>query len=51
MSANDWKREQETLYALQNSNLMKQIADSTATHTRRDGDTPTKEHMDEITHI
>lgn len=32
ISADDWEREQETLYVLQNSSLMKQIADSLATH-------------------
>lgn len=51
MSADDWEREQETLYVLQNSNLMKQIADSTTTHTQRTGYTPTNEQMDEITRI
>ena len=51
MSADDWEREQETLHVLQNSSLMKQIADSTATHTQRKGYTPTKEQMDEITRI
>ncbi len=51
MSADDWEREQETLYVLQNSNLMKQISDSTITHTQRTGYTPTNEQMDEITRI
>lgn len=51
MSADDWEREQETLYVLQNSSLMKQIADSTATHTQRTGYAPTNEQMDEITRI
>ena len=51
MSADDWEREQETLYVLQNSSLMKQIADSTTTHTQRTGYTPTNEQMDEITRI
>jgi len=40
MSAEDWERDQETLYVLQNTSLMRQIADSSATHT---GYTPTKE--------
>jgi antitoxin YefM len=51
MSADDWEREQETLYVLQNSSLMQQIADSTTTHTQRTGYTPTNEQMDEITRI
>ena len=51
MSADDWEREQETLYVLQNSSLMKQIADSIATHTQRTGYTPTSEEVDEITRI
>lgn len=33
VSAEDWEREQETLYVLQNSSLMQQIASSLATHT------------------
>ena len=32
MSADDWAREQETLYVLQNNRLMQQIADSLKTH-------------------
>jgi antitoxin YefM len=35
VSAKDWEQEQETLYVLQNSSLMKQIADSMATHTQK----------------
>jgi antitoxin YefM len=34
MSADDWEREQETLYVLQNSSLMKQIVESTETHNQ-----------------
>ncbi|MBL4781258.1 MAG: type II toxin-antitoxin system Phd/YefM family antitoxin [Porticoccaceae bacterium] len=48
MSAEDWEREQETLYVLQNNKLMKQIADSTASHANRTGYTPTSEQLDEI---
>lgn len=51
MSADDWEREQETLYVLQNSSLMKQIAESLATHNNKTGYTPTKEEMNEITGI
>lgn len=51
ISAEDWEREQETLYVLQSSNLMQQLAESVKTHTERKGYTPTKEQMDEITGI
>ena len=51
MSAEDWEREQETLYVLQNSNLMQQIADSTATHNKKTGYQPTQEQMNEITNL
>lgn len=51
LSADDWDREQETLYVLQNNSLMKQIAASLATHTQNSGYTPTSEEMDEITHF
>ena len=48
MSAEDWDRDQETLYVLQNSNLMQQIAESSATHNAHKGYSPTKEQVDEI---
>jgi len=48
MSAEDWERDQETLYVLQNSSLMRQIAESSATHAARTGYTPTKDQLDEI---
>lgn len=48
MSAEDWERDQETLYVLQNSSLMRQIADSSATHQNGTGHTPTQEQLDEI---
>ena len=51
MSAEDWERDQETLYVLQNTSLMRQIADSTATHNAGTGHTPTKEQLDEIVGI
>ena len=51
MSAEDWEREQETLYILQNSSLMKQLAESAKTHIERKGYKPTKEQMNEITGI
>lgn len=49
MSADDWEREQETLYVLQNTSLMKQISESVATHSKNSGYTPTSEELDEIT--
>ena len=51
MSAEDWEQEQETLYVLQNSSLMKQIADSMAIHTQNQGYSPTHEEIDEILSI
>jgi antitoxin YefM len=49
MSADDWEREQETLYVLQNNSLMEQIAASASTHAKKGGYKPTKEELDEIT--
>ncbi len=51
VGAEDWERDQETLYVLQNSDLMKQIAASTATYTQGKGYRPTAEEMDEITGV
>ena len=48
ISAEDWERDQETLYVLQNSSLMKQIAESARTHVERSGYTPTDGDMNEI---
>ena len=48
VSAEDWEREQETLYVLQNTNLMKQISESNRTHTARSGYTPTDGETNEI---
>ena len=48
ISAEDWERDQETLYVLQNSSLMKQIAESALTHTKRSGYTPTDGEINEI---
>lgn len=49
VSADDWEREQETLFVLQNQSLMAQIAASLATHTHKSGYTPNPEEMDAIT--
>ncbi len=51
LSADDWEREQETLYILQNNSLMKQIADSLKTHNKQAGYKPGKDELDEITGI
>ena len=48
ISAEDWEREQETLFVLQNSSLMQQIAESARTHSGRSGYTPTDEETNEI---
>jgi len=51
LSADDWEREQETLYVLQNTGLMKQIAASAATNVKDKGYRPTAGELDEITGI
>ena len=49
VSAEDWEREQETLYVLQNKDLMRQIASSRATHSQGRGYRPTTEQTNEVT--
>ncbi|MEX0614604.1 MAG: type II toxin-antitoxin system Phd/YefM family antitoxin [Methylophaga sp.] len=49
MSADDWEREQETLYVLQNNDLMQQVAQSMLTHTQGSGYVPKEAEIDEIT--
>lgn len=51
VSVEDWEREQETLYILQNSSLMQQINESIKTHKQGHGYSPTDEELDEITGI
>jgi antitoxin YefM len=51
ISADDWEREQETLYVLQNKSLMTQVAESLITHTQNKGYTPSNEELNEITRI
>ena len=51
VSAEDWEREQETLYVLQNNDLMRQVAASMATHTKGKGYAPTAGELDEITGV
>ena len=48
MSADDWEREQETLYILQNTDLMKQIAVSMESNLKEQGYKPTDGELDEI---
>lgn len=48
VSAEDWERDQETLYILQNNNLMEQIAQSQVTHLQREGYQPNQEEINEI---
>ena len=49
MSADDWEREQETLYVLQNTSLMKQIGESSKTHRESSGYRPNDGEINEIT--
>lgn len=49
ISAEDWEREQESLYVLQNSDLTQQIAESLNTHTKNKGYKPTEDQLNEIT--
>ncbi|MDM3872010.1 type II toxin-antitoxin system Phd/YefM family antitoxin [Porticoccus sp. W117] len=51
ISAEDWEREQESLYILQNSDLMQQIADSAKTHSQGKGYKPTDGELNEITGV
>ena len=51
LSADDWEREQETLYVLQNNDLMNQIAAAAATNVKNKGYKPTARELDEITGI
>ena len=51
ISAEDWERDQETLYVLQNSSLMKQIFESNRTHQNETGYEPTEKELDEINSI
>jgi antitoxin YefM len=48
VSAQDWEREQETLYVLQNRSLMEQIERSLKTHREGSGYAPTPEELDAL---
>jgi antitoxin YefM len=45
ISAEDWERERETLYVLQNQNLMQQISESQLTHQADTGYQPNNEEL------
>jgi antitoxin YefM len=47
ISAEDWEREQETRYVLQDRSLMAQIARSAATHAAGTGHRPPQEQLAE----
>ncbi|MBT3447640.1 MAG: type II toxin-antitoxin system Phd/YefM family antitoxin [Candidatus Thioglobus sp.] len=49
ISAQDYEREQETLYVLQNNSLMQQISSSLNTHVNNQGYKPNIKEMNEIT--
>lgn len=51
ISAEDWEREQETLYVLQNTSLMSQINESLATYKAGSGYKLSKEELNEINSI
>jgi len=51
LSADDWEREQETIYILQNKNIIKQINKSIDTHNINKGYKPTAGEMNEIIDI
>ena len=49
VSAEDWERDQETIYVLQNKHLMKQINKARESHGK--GYKPSKDEMNEIIDI
>lgn len=51
ISAEDWEREQETLFVLQNSSLSNQIAESLKTHIAGTGYIPSEEKLNEINRL
>lgn len=51
ISAEDWEREQETLYVLRNNSLMSQVAESQATYEKKSGYKPSQEQLDAINRI
>jgi antitoxin YefM len=51
ISAEDWERERETLYVLQNQSLMQQIAESQESYQANTGYKLSAEELDEIVSI
>jgi antitoxin YefM len=51
LSAEDWEREQETLYVLRNNSLMNQVAESQATYEKNSGYKPSQEELDAINRV
>jgi len=51
VSAEDWEREQETLYVLQNRSLMEQIERSLKTHREGTGYRPSPEELDALDRV
>ena len=51
VSFEDWEREQETLYILQNKSLIQQIIDSQVTHTQGKGYHASQEQIDDILNL
>jgi antitoxin YefM len=51
IGAEDWEREQETLYVLRNTSLMNQVAESLVTYQKNRGYKPTQEQLDAINNI
>jgi antitoxin YefM len=51
IGAEDWEREQETLYVLRNTSLMNQVAESMVTYKNNSGYKPTQEQLDAINNI
>lgn len=51
VSAEDWERDQETLYVIRNNSLMRQVAESMETYRNNAGYQPTPEQLDEINRI
>ena len=51
ISAEDWEQSQETLYVLQNTDLMQQITKSFAAHINNQGYHPSTQEIDEILSI
>ncbi|OGG96595.1 MAG: prevent-host-death protein [Candidatus Lambdaproteobacteria bacterium RIFOXYD2_FULL_50_16] len=51
ISEEDWERDQETLYVLGNSDLMRQISASLLTHQQKAGYQPNAHELDEINRL